>query len=133
MRKVTGLALLVVGAVVAPLSLAHAAEVMRLPAHNESASAFTFDPNTGASMSVFVGRDKAVKGGGPVDSISFVVSQPNGDFFLGVGILPKGAAHFDAHSASVDVDVDDIQFTTEIGTIPDGSITVSWQTTDVTR
>jgi hypothetical protein len=68
-----------------------------------------------------------------VDSISFFVQQPNGDFFFGVGLLPKGALHIDAHSASVDVNVDDIQFTSQAGTIPDGSITVEWQTTDVSR
>ena len=123
MRKVTGSVLLLVGAIVAPLSMAQAStEVTRLPAHNQSVNAITFDPNTGASSAVFVTHEKVNKGGGPVDSIFFIVQKANGDFFFGQGTLPKGAFHIDAHSASLDVNVDDIAFTSEFGntcTAPD--------------
>jgi hypothetical protein len=134
MRKVTGLALLVVGAVVAPLSMAQAStEVTRLPAHNQSVNAITFDPNTGASTGVFVTREKVTQGGGPVDTIFFIVSKANGDFFFGQGVLPKGAFHIDAHSASLDVDTADIAFSFSSGNIPASSISIDWSKADVTR
>src|SRR5262249_54703335 len=134
MRKVPGLVLVVVGAVIAPFSLARAAtEVTRLPAHNQSVSAFSADPDTGASLGVFVTREKVNKGGGPIDTIFFVLSSPSGEFILGQGTLPQGAFHIDAHAASLDVAIDDIAFTTELGTIPDGVISIDWKATDVTR
>ena len=133
MRKVTGL-VLAVGAVIAPLAIAQAStEVMRIAANNTFANAVSTDPATGSSIGVFVTRQKGDKGG-PVDTIFFVISSASGEFLFGGGTLPKGAFHADAHSASLDVAVSDIAFTSQAGEIPpDGAISIDWQATDVTR
>src|SRR6476661_1127194 len=112
MRKVSGL-VLAVGAVIAPLAIAQAStEVMRFDANNTFANAVSTDPATGTSLGVFVTRQKGDRGG-PVDTIFFVISSASGEFLFGGGTLPKGAFHADAHSASLDVAVSDIAFTSQ--------------------
>ncbi|HEY7375222.1 MAG TPA: hypothetical protein VIF57_23875 [Polyangia bacterium] len=125
---------LAVGAVIAPLAIARAStEVMHIKANNTFANAVSSDPATGSSIGVFVTREKGNKGG-PVDTIFFVISSASGEFVFGGGTLPKGAFHADAHSASLDVAVSDIAFTSQAGEIPpDGVISIDWQATDVTR
>jgi hypothetical protein len=131
MRKVSGLVLL--GAVLVPLSLAQAAEVMRLPANNAMANAISTDPATGATAGIFVTREKGTQGG-PVDRIFFIISAPSGEFLAGGGVLPKGAFHADAHSASLDIDIHDVPLDFSAGEIPaDGVISVDWQVTNTTR
>jgi len=133
MRKVTGLALLV-GAVIAPLSLAQAAtEVTRFSANNVFANVVATDPATGTTTGVFVTRQKGEKGG-PVDTIFFIVSRPDGSATFGSGTLPKNAFHSDAKSASLDVDIADIDITADSGDLPaSGIISVDWAVTDTTR
>jgi hypothetical protein len=133
MRKVTGLAL-VVGAVIAPLSLAHAAtEVMRFSANNTFVDAVDTDPTTGATAAVFVTRQKGEKGG-PLDTIFIIISSASGEAVFVGGTLPQGAFHVDAKKASVDVAVADIQVTSQGGEIPpDAFVSIQWHATDVTR
>src|SRR5262245_35616609 len=104
MRKfLSGLVL--VGAVVLPLSLAQAStEVMRLPANNTFANAVSNDPNTGVTTGIFVTRHKGSRGG-PVDTLFYIVSNPDFSFFAGGGVLPQGAFHVDATGATLDIDV----------------------------
>ena len=127
MRMVTGLAL--VGALVAPLSVAQATEVTRLPANNTFANATMNGPDY--STSVFVTRQKTNKGG-PVDRIFFISFHFGGNFFFGSGVLPPNAFHWDANSSSLNVDLNDISYDAEFG-VPDGVISVDWQATDVSR
>ena len=130
MRMISGAAL--VASLLAPLSLAHAAEVTRLPANNMFANAVSDDPATGTSTGVFVTREKGNKGG-PVDTIFLIISGPNGFSVIG-GTLPKGAFHADAKSASLDVDISEIIVSFEDGNLPEtGLISVDWHATDVTR
>jgi|KBSMisStaDraftv2_1062788.scaffolds.fasta_scaffold403635_2 hypothetical protein len=127
MRKVTGLVLL--GALMAPLSMAQATEVTRLPANNTFASATANTPD--ASTSVFVTREKTNKGG-PVDRIFFISFHMNGNFYFGSGVLPQGAFHWSANGSSLNVDTDDITYDSEFG-VPAGVISVDWEATDVSR
>jgi hypothetical protein len=115
-----------------PVSLAHAAEVTRLPSNNMFANAVSNDAATGTSTGVFVTRMKGSPGG-PVDSIFVIISGPSG-FSVLSGTLPKGAFHADAKSASLDVDISEITVTFEMGDLPaTGLISVDWHATDVTR
>ena len=131
MRKIFGLAL--VAAVVVPLSQARAAtEVMRLPANNTFADAISNDPS-GVTTGVFVSRNKGSKGP-VVDSIFFIISQPDGTSTFGSGTLPTGAFHVDAHSASLNVDINDITLDFSSGDLPaDGVISIDWTRTSQTR
>src|SRR4051812_49070402 len=128
MRLISGAAL--VASLFVPLSLAHAAEVTRLPANNMFANAVSTDEAAGTSTGVFVTREK---GKGTVDSIFVVISGPSGASFIS-GTLPKGAFHADAKSASLDVDISEIIVSFESGDLPEtGLISVDWHATDVTR
>lgn len=132
MRKISSLGV-VLGVVLLSAGLAHAAtEVARYPANNRFASAVSNAPD-GTTTAVFVTRELTGRGG-PVDSIFFIISEPDGSETLGSGVLPKGAFHFDAHSASVNVDINDITLDFQIGVIPaNGVIAVKWTATDVER
>jgi hypothetical protein len=126
MRKVLGL---VLGAVLLPLSVAHAAEVTQLYTNNQFANATNTD-EAGNTIGVFVTR---VKGkGAPVDSIFVITSDAVGNFAFLSGTLPKNAFHASAHHASVEVDVADIAVTSSFGSIA-GPISVDWAAGDVTR
>src|SRR4051812_14836881 len=127
MRLISGAAL--VASLFVPFSLAHAAEVTRLPANNMFANAVSTD-EAGTSTGVFVTREK---GKGTVDSIFVIISSPSGASFIS-GTLPKGAFHADAKSASLDVDISEIIVSFESGDLPEtGLISVDWHATDVTR
>jgi hypothetical protein len=126
MQKILGL---VLGAVLLPLSVAHAAEVTVLYTNNQFANAVSTDA-AGNTTGVFVTR---VKGKGePVDSIFVIASDAFGNSSFVSGTLPKNAFKVSAKSASLDVDVADIDVTASSGSIA-GLITVDWAATDVTR
>src|SRR5688572_18284174 len=118
MRKLSGLVL--VGAVLLPISFAHAVEVVRLPANNMFANAIANDPDAGSSTGVFVTRQKGQQGG-PVDSIFFIISSAEG-FLLGSGTLPAGAFQASAQAASLNVDINDMTLDMLIGEIPANSV-----------
>jgi hypothetical protein len=131
LKMVSGVVAL--GVVVAQLSTTQAAtEVAHFPANNRFANAVSNAPD-GTSTGVFVTRE--ITGpGGPVDRIGFIISRPDGIIVFGTGVLPSGAFHFDAHSASLDVDINDITLDTLIGEIPENSvISVDWEGTDTQR
>lgn len=128
MRRISGLVL--AAAVLLPVSYARAADVTQLYSNNQFASATSTDPNTGATIGVFVTREKGK--GEPRDSVFLVVSGPTGTSLLS-GTLPKGAVHFTAKSASLEVDVADIVPTFEIDFPASGVVSVNWQATDITR
>ena len=134
-RKVLS-GLVLVGAVVVSLSQAQAAtEVMRLPATNTFANAIAIDPVTGATTGIFVSRHKTDRGG-PVDTLFYTASLPDGSFISGGGELPRGAFHVDGQGASLDVDVHDMVLDPNLqnGPIPDnGEIHVAWDKTSVDR
>jgi hypothetical protein len=121
------------GVVVAQLSTAQAAtEVAHFPANNRFANVVVNAPD-GTSTGVFVTREIGASGG-PVDRIGFIISRPDGIIVFGSGVLPNGAFHFNANSASVDVDVNDIILDTLIGDIPENSvISIDWEGTDLQR
>jgi hypothetical protein len=123
----------VLGVVVAQLSMAQAAtEVAHFPANNRFANAVSNAPD-GTSTGVFVTREIGGSGG-PVDRIGFIISRPDGIVTFGTGVLPSGAFHFNAHSASLDVDINAITLDTSIGDIPeDGVISIDWEGTDTQR
>jgi hypothetical protein len=129
MRMISGAAL--VASLFVPISLAHAAEVTRLPANNMFANAVSNDDAAGTSTGVFVTRQKG--NGAPVDSVFVILSGPSGASFIS-GTLPKGAFHADDKSASLNVDISQIMVTFESGDLPEtGLISVDWHATDVTR
>jgi hypothetical protein len=132
MRKLSGLVM--VGAVVVPLSLAQAAtEVVRFPANNTFANVVSNDPVTGTATGVFVTRAKG-SAGGPVDSIFFIISRPDGTNTFGAGTLPQGAFQVSGHTASLEVDINAITLDFQEGEIPEnGLITADWLATDVQR
>jgi hypothetical protein len=127
MRKILS-GLLLVGAVVLPLSMARAAtEVMRLPATNTFANIISNDPVTGVTTGIFVSRHKTDRGG-PVDTLFFNISRPDGSFVSVGGDLPRGAFHVDATGASLNVDLHDM----DLGgaEVPgNGIITAEWDVT----
>lgn len=131
MRKIFGLVL--VAAVVAPLSLARAAtEVQRFPANNTFANAISVEPD-GTTTGVFVSRNKGSKGP-VVDQIFVIVSLPDGTSTFFGGTLPIGAFHVSVHSASLNVDIHDITLTSSSGDLPaNGVIGVNWTRTSQTR
>ena len=126
MRKMLGL---VLGAVLLPLSVAHAADVTILYTNNQFANATSTDAD-GNTIGVFVTREKGK--GAPVDSIFVIVSDPFGNTSFVSGTLPKGAFKVSAHKASVDVDIADIAVTASAGSLT-GDIIVNWAAGDVTR
>ena len=133
MRKILS-GLVLVGAVVLPMSLAQAAtEVMRLPANNTFANAISNDPVTGVSTGIFVSRHVGDRGG-PVDTLFYVISNPDFTSCSGGGVLPSGAFHVDAQGASLNVDVNDMVLTNQQCDVPgDGIISVDWSRTSSTR
>jgi hypothetical protein len=133
MRKILS-GLVLVGAVVLPLSLARAGtEVMRLPANNTFANIISNDPVTGVSTGIFVTRHKTDRGG-PVDTLFYIISRPDFTFSSGGGVLPQGAFHVDGRGASLDVDVNDMVLDSQEGEIPgDGIISAEWSKTGVVR
>jgi len=132
MHKIVG-HVVVLGAVVAQLSMAQAAtEVAHFPANNRFASANSTAPD-GSTTSVFVSREIG-QPGGPVDTVSVITSGPDGSFTLAIGVLPQGAFQFSAQSASLDVDLNEITLSTLIGELPEnGVVSVDWDGTDTTR
>ena len=132
MRKITGLVALV-GGVITQLSMAQAAtEVVRLPANNQFVNAVSTDPVTGITTGVFVTRVIG-QPGGPVDTVAVIVSSET-EFNFASGVLPQGAFHVGAKSASLDVDINAITLDTVVGELPEnGVISLDWQGTDVQR
>jgi hypothetical protein len=132
-RKVLS-GLVLVGAVLVSLSQAQAAtEVMRLPATNTFANAISIDPVTGITTGIFVSRHKTDRGG-PVDTLFYSTTLPDGTAAFGGGDLPRGAFHVDGHGASVDINLNDMVLTTQEGPIPgNGEIHVTWVKTGVER
>jgi hypothetical protein len=128
MRRISGLVL--AASLLLPVSLARAAEVTHLYTNNQFANAVSTD-SAGNSIGVFVTREKGK--GAPRDSIFVIFSDTFGNSAFISGTLPKNAFKVSAKSASVDVDIDDIDVTSESGTLPDGVISVNWAATDVTR
>jgi hypothetical protein len=59
-------------------------------------------------------------------------SGPSGFSFVS-GTLPQGAFHSDAKSASLDIDIADIEDATGFGFPDSGVISVDWAATDVSR
>jgi len=127
-KKISGL-VVALGAVLLPLSLAHAAEVTQIYTNNLFANA-NFTDADGKTTSVTVSREKGK--GAPVDTINVSISGPDG-FGSITGILPKNALRITASKASVDVDLADIQVTDSFGTPPEGVVSVGWTATDVSR
>jgi hypothetical protein len=132
MRKINGLALvLVVGALI-PQPAHAATEVLRLPANNKFASAISNAPD-GTTTGIFLSRH-LTDSGGPIDSIFFIVSKPDGTFVEASATLPQGAFQIAAKSASLNVDLNAITLDMQVGEIPaNGVITVQWAGTDVQR
>ena len=128
MRRISGLVL--AASLLLPVSFARAAEVTHLYTNNQFANAVSTD-NAGNSIGVFVTREKGK--GAPRDSIFVIFSDTFGNSAFISGTLPKNAFKVSAKKASVDVDIDDIDVTSESGTLPDGVISVDWAATDVTR
>jgi hypothetical protein len=130
MRKLS--AVVLVGAVIVPLSLAQAAtEVLQLRGNITTVSATSVDPATEISTTVFVARENGSRG--PIDRIFYMIFRPEGTSTIGFGALPQGAFQVSAHSASLDVDVNAIGLVQE-GDIPEnGVITVDWAPNDVFR
>jgi hypothetical protein len=120
---------LVLGAVLLPLSVAHAADVTVLYTNNQFANATSTD-SAGNTIGVFVTREKGK--GAPVDSIFVIKSDPFGNSSFVAGTLPKGAFKVSAQKASVDVDIADIAVTASAGSLS-GDVVVDWAATDVTR
>jgi hypothetical protein len=112
------------------MSLARADEVRQIYTNNLFAKAVTTDA-AGNSIGVFVTREKGK--GAPRDSIFVIFSDTFGNSTSIRGTLPKNALKITANKASLNVDIDDIDVIEEVGTLPDGVITVSWVATDVTR
>ncbi len=128
MRRISGLVL--AASLLLPVSLARAAEVTQIYTNNQFANATSTDPNTGNTIGIFVSRQKGK--GAPVDSVFMIVSGPSGFAELG-GVLPKGAFHVSAKSASLDVDIADIAANVNIGFPATGTVSVDWHAGDVTR
>jgi hypothetical protein len=126
MRKIFGL---VLGAVLLPLSVAHAADVTVLYTNNQFANAVSTD-SAGNTIGVFVTREKGK--GAPVDSISVTISDAFGNSSTVNGTLPKNAFKVSAKKASVDVDIADIDVTFSSGSLS-GIVSVDWAAGDVTR
>ena len=126
MRKMLGL---VLGAVLLPLSVAHAADVTILYTNNQFANATSTD-SAGNTIGVFVTREKGK--GAPVDSIFVIVSDAFGNSSFVSGTLPKNAFKVSAKKASVDVDIADIAVTASAGSLS-GDVIVDWAAGDITR
>src|SRR5262245_37631452 len=103
MRRISGFVL--AASLLLPLLLAQAAEVTHIYTNNYFANAFSFDPDTGTTVGIFVTRMKGK--GTPVDSIFMLSVGPDG-FASVTGTLPKGAFRVGAQSTSLDVDIADI-------------------------
>jgi hypothetical protein len=128
-KKIAGLVLAV--ALIAPLAVAHAAEVTHISSNNLFAGANSEDPITHGVTSVFVTREKGK--GAPRDSIFVVISGPSG-FSLISGALPAGALKINKKKASVDVAFGDIAVIDQVGEFPaDGVVSVEWDAGDVER
>ena len=128
MRRISGLVL--AASLLLPVSSASAAEVTHIYTNNQFANATSTD-GAGNTIGVFVTREKGK--GAPRDSIAVIVSDAFGNTSIISGVLPKNAFKVSAKKASVDVDIDDIDVTFSMGTLPDGVISVDWAATDVTR
>jgi hypothetical protein len=129
MRKAFGLVLAT--ALIAPFSVARAAEVTHFSSNGKSAHAFSQDPSTGATIDVFVSREDVP--GKPVYRVFFVVSTFD-SFTLGTGLLPDGAFKVSAKKASLDVDIHDVALEFLIGEIPENAdMSIDWQATGVER
>ncbi|HXU06903.1 MAG TPA: hypothetical protein VN903_38385 [Polyangia bacterium] len=115
--------------VLAPFSIARAAEIQHLYTNNMFASASS-DDGAGTFTSVLVTRSKG-KGAGP-DTISVFSFGPSG-FASIMGTLPAGAFHNDAKSASLDIDIADIENATNSGFATAGVISIDWAATDISR
>jgi hypothetical protein len=126
MRKLSGLVL--AGALLLSVSAVQAAEVTHIQANNLFANMVANDPDTGGSTGVFVTRQK---GGGTVDTIFFIMTDPvSGAFVLGQGTLPKGAFRASAKHASLEVNVNEIALSFVIGEIPANAvISIEWDAT----
>jgi hypothetical protein len=127
-------AVVLFGAVVFPLQEARAAtEVARYPANNTFVEAVSTDPATGITTGVFVSREIG-QPGGPIDTVSVIVSQGENLLFFGIGVLPTGAFQVDAKSASLNVDLHAVTLSSQTGDIPtNGLISLSWTAIDVQR
>jgi len=132
-RKVLS-GLVLVGAVLVSLSQAQAAtEVMRFPANNTFATAVANDPVTNITTGIFVSRHKTDKGG-PVNTLFYSTTLTDGTNCSGSVDLDPNDFHVDGHAASVDINLNDYEITSQSGPIPgDGSIHVYWAKTGVTR
>ena len=126
-KKIAGLVLAVT--LIAPLAVAHAAEVTNLLTNNLFAGANSTVGET--TTSVFVTREKGK--GQPRDSIAVFISSPT-SFSLISGTLPAGALQITKTNASVDVVIGDIAVVNQIGDFPaDGVVSVDWAAGDVER
>src|SRR5262245_6929384 len=125
MRKLRGLVL--AGALLLPVSLAQAAEVIHSQAHGVFLTALSSDPDTGANSAVFISREE---GNPAVYRIFYGVNLADGTSMPGTGLMPKGAFHVSAKKASLDVDLNDVTMDFQIGDIPEDSvISVDWAAT----
>jgi len=126
-KKIAGLVLAV--SLIAPLAVAHAAEVTNLLTNNLFAGANSTVGET--TTSVFVTREKGK--GQPRDSIGITISGPSG-FSILSGTLPDGALTINKTNASVDVVISDIAVIFQFGDFPaDGVVSVDWAAGDVER
>ncbi len=126
-KKIAGLVLAV--SLIAPLAVAHAAEVTNLLTNNLFAGANSTVGET--TTSVFVTREKGK--GQPRDSIAVFISGPSGFSFIS-GALPNGALKINKKKASVDVVIGDIAVTGTTGDLPaDGVVSVDWDAGGVER
>ena len=133
MRKIASF-VVVFAAVLAQRSMAQAStEVLHFPANNRMVIA-TATLADGTNLQIGVSRELTGPGG-PVDQIGIIIISPDGNVTFARGTLPAGAFHYDATSASLDVDVADITFEDPvIGDLPEsGIISIDWEGTDVTR
>jgi hypothetical protein len=132
MRNTVSL-LVVLGAAIAPISMARAQTVVaHFPANNRFATVNSTAPD-GTSIQIGVTRELGGSGG-PLDQIGIIIFPPDGNVTFARGTLPAGAFHFDAQGASVNVDVADIAFEIIIGDLPEsGVIDIDWEATDTTR
>jgi len=127
LKKSAGLVLAV--SLIAPLSVARAAEVTNLLTNNLFAGANSTVGET--TTSVFVTREKGK--GQPRDSITVFISGAAGFSFI-TGALPNGALKINKKKASVDVEIGDIAVGGTTGDFPaDGIISVDWDAVGVER
>jgi len=126
-KMVSGIVLAV--ALLAPISIARAAEVQQLYTNNMFASA-SWSDGAGTFTSVLVTRMKG-KDAGP-DTVSVFSFGPGGFNSL-IGTLPKGAFHNSAKSASLEIEIGDIENASGGGFPADGVISVNWAATDIDR